>query len=644
MLKFARKFLQLGMQSQHSELNQHIFATNLIVLVAVFNALLIIAIQTLFNWVETRNNLLIEILIITLVPLMHIFKLQNSGRIFLVLFLNSVIFYNSWQRAKEAEISFYFYALACLPLVLFTPKERKMIFSFLILSVFLFLMIGFLRLEHILPPLSDRSLSKAVAEIIQLCISMGIMTAIIGFFFISNHKKEEQLEQLSDKKKIEQSKLQKILDTMEQGLIVIDQEGRITPLFSKHTLKKFERTEDSMIGENVFNWLFRDVKLSLDSIHQIEQAIMMSMNEEVFNFEVNAHVIPSLMQFNIDSKILYFRINWQPLLKDEIIIGFAILIQDDTDEHIHQNETELSNQKHSEHLCIIAELARSKLPQVAQFVHFNASRIENLKISDADTCLQQIHTMKGVARTLGLTTLANFVHMTETGIIEQKKTGILTDSTLQNMQNHLQDIFQLYDQTLAETFEYTAAGASQSLFENLSQTVDSLIPALIEHTQRLKLQLGTIKVADAVLDWNARDLEYFRDSLMHGFANAIDHGYSFPLLRNESLETCVRLSVNAWREGGWICFSIADSGAGLDPDRLEKIIKKAGFIPKPGQSKIDVLFADGVSSSSTTSMTSGRGVGMGAIRSIATQLGGRASIVPNEAEGLKILLSWPESA
>ena len=81
----------------------------------------------------------------------------------------------------------------------------------------------------------------------------------------------------------------------------------------------------------------------------------------------------------------------------------------------------------------------------------------------------------------------------------------------------------------------------------------------------------------------------------------------------------VQLEVIARKEGEFAEISIVDHGFGLDIKKLKELAKKRG-IKVDENNFADVLFEEGVSSAETVSMSSGRGVGLTAIRDIVLEL------------------------
>ncbi|MDQ3233280.1 MAG: ATP-binding protein [Pseudobdellovibrionaceae bacterium] len=110
----------------------------------------------------------------------------------------------------------------------------------------------------------------------------------------------------------------------------------------------------------------------------------------------------------------------------------------------------------------------------------------------------------------------------------------------------------------------------------------------------------------------------------------MDHGFIRPLERHQSVRPAL-IRIEALPRSSHVALTVTDNGAGINWSVLRIKAEERGFVPGPGRSLADVLFLDGVSTAEATSETSGRGVGLSAIKSICSELGG--SISMEDAEG-----------
>jgi ABC-type transport system substrate-binding protein/signal transduction histidine kinase len=135
-------------------------------------------------------------------------------------------------------------------------------------------------------------------------------------------------------------------------------------------------------------------------------------------------------------------------------------------------------------------------------------------------------------------------------------------------------------------------------------------------------------------------------ALTHLVRNAVDHGIEEPWDRADK-DPCAVLSVEARCERGWMRCTVTDDGRGIDSARLvDKAVHKGLLTPAQAQhitaeDALQLVFADGLSSADEVSETSGRGVGMSAVRGIVQKLGGEVTLRSTPGRGTCIELCWP---
>lgn len=151
---------------------------------------------------------------------------------------------------------------------------------------------------------------------------------------------------------------------------------------------------------------------------------------------------------------------------------------------------------------------------------------------------------------------------------------------------------------------------------------------------------------DTDLDKNL--VEALADPLVHLVRNSVDHGIELPAAREEKGKSRVgKVVLAAEQEGDHILLSIADDGAGMDPDKLrEKAVEKGLYDSDAAARLSDVeaynlIFAPGFSTKTEISDVSGRGVGMDVVKTKITQLNGSIEIQSKRGEGTRFAIKVP---
>ena len=130
----------------------------------------------------------------------------------------------------------------------------------------------------------------------------------------------------------------------------------------------------------------------------------------------------------------------------------------------------------------------------------------------------------------------------------------------------------------------------------------------------------------------------------HLLRNALDHGIETP---TERLATgkCgsgrVAVTVRADDEG--VVIAITDDGRGIAWEKIRTVAATRGLPANTTHDLEEALFADEVSSRDTMTETSGRGVGLGAVREAIRQSGGTIKISSELGRGTTFRLIFPHS-
>lgn len=183
--------------------------------------------------------------------------------------------------------------------------------------------------------------------------------------------------------------------------------------------------------------------------------------------------------------------------------------------------------------------------------------------------------------------------------------------------------------------------------------VRHLVPRMNRLVHDLALRSGkkvVLRVIGEEIELERDILEYLGDPLVHLLRNGIDHGIESPERRkNSGKDEQGRLTLSVLRRKDEIWASIEDDGAGLD---LNKIIRRAielGLMEaddsKPDSRQIAALiFKFGFTTADRITDSSGRGIGMDAVKKSLRQLGGRVDVFSRPGKGTRVTLRVPTGA
>jgi two-component system chemotaxis sensor kinase CheA len=138
------------------------------------------------------------------------------------------------------------------------------------------------------------------------------------------------------------------------------------------------------------------------------------------------------------------------------------------------------------------------------------------------------------------------------------------------------------------------------------------------------------------------------EPLAHIFRNVVDHGIEEPLCRKSAgkPEEGV-VTLNAYHEAAQIVIEVADDGKGIDRERIKRKAIEKGLLTGDEGKKlsdheaVNLIFLSGLSTSETVSETSGRGVGMDAVKSAVEAMKGSIEVESTQGEGTTFRLRLP---
>lgn len=184
--------------------------------------------------------------------------------------------------------------------------------------------------------------------------------------------------------------------------------------------------------------------------------------------------------------------------------------------------------------------------------------------------------------------------------------------------------------------------ANISTFTSIYQNIIAKLSAKLNKKIELKISGEDLKI-------DKKSYEQIFENLVHAITNACDHGIEQPDMRADLGKPVtghieLDFSKTAANE---LLISVKDDGRGLDTERLRSLaIKNNIFTPeeaasKPPEEIYELIFHDGLSTAKKVSQTSGRGVGMAALKEAAEALDGTIKVSSLKDQGALIQITIP---
>jgi two-component system, chemotaxis family, sensor kinase CheA len=130
--------------------------------------------------------------------------------------------------------------------------------------------------------------------------------------------------------------------------------------------------------------------------------------------------------------------------------------------------------------------------------------------------------------------------------------------------------------------------------------------------------------------------------LVHVIRNAVDHGLERIDERSASGKPPrPRLRLATATVGDQLVIEIEDDGRGIDWQAVERAARAKGLPCETIEDRTDALLSASVTTRDVVTTTSGRGIGLAAVRQRVDALGGRISLETAAGQGTTFRLTFP---
>jgi two-component system, chemotaxis family, sensor kinase CheA len=300
------------------------------------------------------------------------------------------------------------------------------------------------------------------------------------------------------------------------------------------------------------------------------------------------------------------------------------------------------------------------------------TREEGVFRKKLDTLFRQVHSVKGEAAALGLSSIESRAHAFEDDLKSLKEKPGLSGNDflplvikLDDLLTHLQSVSDLVSRLShlqpPQPVQHDAVHTITAVIEEEKQKqkqqaarADSGVAATL---QQLAERVARENNKEAALQCKGLDTvpdEYRRavkDIGIQAVRNAIVHGIESPearLAAGKSPQGTVRLSFQDVGDVGYKLI-VEDDGQGLSTERIKEAALKKGFITPERALTLDtkqifsLLFQPGFSTIETATKDAGRGVGMNVIADLTNQLGGKVSVATSNGKFTRLTMTLPRA-
>ncbi len=287
--------------------------------------------------------------------------------------------------------------------------------------------------------------------------------------------------------------------------------------------------------------------------------------------------------------------------------------------------------------------------------------------ADWSTTKRHIHTLKGNSAVFGLDAIARQCHVIEERLAESDLTGAHAElealgqrwSALCSTIDHLlgqqgQELVTMsadeYDRILRAVVDGAEhADIARKLVDLKLEPTEQRLGRFAEQARALaqRLEKGDLEVA---VEGNGLRLERerfadFWSSFSHVLRNAIDHGIEAPAQRAQTGKSARgRLELRTFEHAGEFVVEVRDDGRGIDWEAVRAKAAELGVSAQTQEQLREALFCVGLSTAAQVTEVSGRGVGLAAVKSSCSGLGGAIAVHSEPGRGTVMQFRFPLSA
>lgn len=217
----------------------------------------------------------------------------------------------------------------------------------------------------------------------------------------------------------------------------------------------------------------------------------------------------------------------------------------------------------------------------------------------------------------------------------------------------LDAVLDLSAQALAALHEPAHLGEILPRLHEAARTLrDVPLASLAKPLQRAALETARARgkdvyllVEDGGVRLPPRAMDALKGALLHVVKNSIDHGIETPAERRAAGKIATGLvTITASADERDVTIEIADDGRGVDmASVLAAAAKRRAPLPTSGRIE-DIIFMPGFTTRSDVTETSGRGVGLDAVRTTIEKLGGTVRLDSTPGQGCVVRMRVPLAA
>ncbi|HYX33983.1 MAG TPA: ATP-binding protein [Oligoflexus sp.] len=468
-----------------------------------------------------------------------------------------------------------------------------------------------------------------------------------------------------------QKRLGMIFSSVPLAIFQINRQKMIMQPYSAYTEIIFGRED---LGNQLLSDVLAPMLTGMTSTERfgVDQ-LLASLGEEEFWYDIYKTHFPKTLKLDSNGKESWIGLNYSPIIRDGRVEEILVVAEDVTERVMARKAKEGRSFNEEMYGSIFFDahqidirMVKTALCDIDQYL----SKLTNLGVmplSDRTQLMFPLHSLKGTARSIGLTYLTSLVHDTENSLLCKDVENLPLEQVLKTFKDQLPGLLEAWKITkdillivhrdqldgiedstsalqgkinqLLETIErgdiVSLKGAVKQLLSDISKPIKSRlttdleqkIQAIANSTAR---KLGKEIGLDLTIETLTVDQDIFNalsEILTRVVSNAIDHGIEEPGTRQtyqKKPRGLIKVVIRKFQNG--ITCLIEDDGRGIDVDLVARRAVASGIITESQYKSMNdgdkkqLIFHPGLSTKEEGGEISGRGVGLSAADAAARSI------------------------
>jgi two-component system chemotaxis sensor kinase CheA len=456
-----------------------------------------------------------------------------------------------------------------------------------------------------------------------------------------------------------------ILDSVDQGFVLVDKDLSVMPIYSKASVPLFDGKPDDMPLPQLLH-------LDGSKADEIKTFFEMAI-EEMMPFKDMMATAPDHFINEGEREVF---LQYMPVRDENKKVHKVVLVATDkTDEIAALNKLENEKAK----VGMVLKLSENKdsfkvfLKETQKFVSAMIGHSSNPNQFDQDAVFRLVHTLKGNASVYRLKSIVDTSHQFEEKLTQKEATSADLKEYIDAISLSLEEIQEEFKDLIGDDSKSQETGyidMSEKDFHHLQDLVQSSKKCqktmnflhFLEDSETIGNKLSVLELeAESIsaqlnksvgVDVHGYDVRVPKErfdalfsNMIHLVRNAVDHGIEDAGTRKEvGKPELAQLEIKASsKDNQNLVITVQDDGAGINTEKLATKLKEIGVdLSAVTEEEMPyMIFHDGISTADEVSELSGRGVGVSALKEVVDELGGDIHIQTKFGQGTLFTITVP---